>query len=184
MSRLGVPVKSLANRHHLALAHNVPVEESAIDLNSILSFGGGVDKYLAHGTAGHSEIAAALRRLSLKDAAKTKRRSLDVFILAVPCDSADYLLLAAPSQTAPPLWNLILNSHGNRHKSLADSEHHQLLMRHMPQPEEQAFGRQLASKLPAAINLEKTGRQLILFTTELPDKNQAEHIMRLAIELS
>ena len=57
-------------------------------------------------------------------------------------------------------------------------------MRHMPQPEEQAFGRQLAAKLPAALHLEKTGRQLILFTTELPDKNQAEHIMRLAIELS
>ncbi|HEX9594605.1 MAG TPA: hypothetical protein VF996_00515, partial [Candidatus Saccharimonadales bacterium] len=70
------------------------------------------------------------------------------------------------------------------HKNLSDNQHHQVYLAHVPQPDEQAYARQLGAKLPQALNLERTSRQLVLFTAEMPDANQAEHLLRLAIELS
>ena len=177
-------VKSLAKRHHLVLTKDVPIDESTINMESILCHSGGVDAYLAHGAVGHTDVSIAVRTLILRENAKDKHTKVSLFAIAVPQDNSGYMLIASPQTLPPELLKLISHSKGAEHKNLSDNQHHQVYLSHMPQPDEQAYARELGARLPQALNLEKTSRQLVLFTAQMPDANQAEHLLRLAIELS
>ena len=173
--------KELAKRHHLAVARNVPAEESTIGFESVLSHKGAEDSWLAHGTVGHIDMSISLRQLQLKSTPKQKPKLFELFVVTAPQQNSSHMLITTPS--LPEEFQQLLLTKGSEVKPLRDELHHKVTMKHVPQPDEQASARLLAAKLPKEVNLEKTTSQLILFTATMPDESQAEHLVRLAVKL-
>jgi len=177
-------IKSLAKRHDLSLARDVPVDESVISTDSILTHSGAVDTWLAHGLVHSLDLSVCLRRLRLRpDPGQAKTEDLAIFVVSIPHPGPDAFLLAHPAGLPQSFSRLL--GHTMKLDLYQPGGGHKLYSPTPLNPGQQELAGRLADSLAQSLNLEITPLEINLFTASPIDRpDLAEHLLRTAVAIS